>query len=515
MNQAKAPLTLLASLALMLTVAACVNIFQKVKVEEVPRPETELAIRTPLKAHLTNGHVVVFAEGVDYSSVSRNLVGQGIRYDLNLSANSVRSVPLDSVAAMETFDRHVQVLPTLLVTAGATAAGVFATAAAAVAIFGSCPTVYADGHLEAETFSNSVSRLMEVRDVDRLEARPDATGQLRLEFRNEALETHYINHLELLSVTHFDGEVAVPQRDGTALLMSGLSQPFARDRSGRVVTDVLASSDKSVYRSDDKILASPRADDLKDFIDLVVPRPATDSAAVMIRGRSSLLTTVLLYDFMLSQGPPTLDYAGVDLESIGEAMALGALFREHLGIRVSVYEDGDWVTAGRIGTSGPVAWETLGIKIPVPADDSLRVRLEFLADSWRFDHIVIAERVRSPSVSRIPLSAVEGYSAELNATAMERLSGADTEYHLTFPGQSFAAVFDASGNENANFDTTYFLAAQGYYTEWIRRAWFDREPTRFAADANTLARVVGRWRESRSWYEANFFTARIPVETRP
>jgi hypothetical protein len=55
---------------------------------------------------------------------------------------------------------------------------------------------------EAELFSNSIAPLFEARDVDRLQAQPDANGMLRLDVRNEAMETHYINHLQLFEVQH-------------------------------------------------------------------------------------------------------------------------------------------------------------------------------------------------------------------------------------------------------------------------------------------------------------------------
>jgi hypothetical protein len=86
-------------------------------------------------------------------------------------------------------------------------------AALAVAIFGSCPTVYADSGgtalLQAEGFSYSIAPIFESRDVDRLRLVQAADGSVRLEIRNEALETHYLNHLELLEVMHGSAETAL------------------------------------------------------------------------------------------------------------------------------------------------------------------------------------------------------------------------------------------------------------------------------------------------------------------
>ena len=65
------------------------------------------------------------------------------------------------------------------------------------------PHVGEDGEpaLQAELFSNSIAPLFEMRDRDVLpDAALRADGSLRLEIRNEALETHYIDHLAVEAV---------------------------------------------------------------------------------------------------------------------------------------------------------------------------------------------------------------------------------------------------------------------------------------------------------------------------
>ncbi|CAN5837116.1 hypothetical protein BH23GEM6_BH23GEM6_24230 [soil metagenome] len=124
----------------------------------------------------------------------------------------------------------------------ATALGVVGTGAVLKAIFGSCPTFYSGGEaewtLEAEGFSYSIAPLFESRDVDRLSVLPDAAGRLQLEVRNEAMETHHINHLELLEIRHDADETVMPDPRTAPLAVRGLT-PARRavDRAGR---DVLA-----------------------------------------------------------------------------------------------------------------------------------------------------------------------------------------------------------------------------------------------------------------------------------
>ena len=83
-----------------------------------------------------------------------------------------------------------------------------------IAIFGSCPTVYTySGQpctLEAETFSYSIARRFESSDLDRLDAGKVINGKYILKVTNEALETHYIDEMSLLTVDHPPGYEAFP-----------------------------------------------------------------------------------------------------------------------------------------------------------------------------------------------------------------------------------------------------------------------------------------------------------------
>ncbi len=496
-------------------VGGCITIFRHVEVDEITTPTSDLTVATPLKAHLHDGRVVVFEGGAIYLQEGRRLSGAGTIYELDMTSATTTSVSIDSIAAIETFRNEVDALASAIGTVGATAVGTLVTAAATLAIFGSCPTVYADDALQAETFSHSISRLMESRDVDRLELERPHDSKIRLEIRNEALETHYINHLELLHATHESNELALSDEGGTAFLVGELRHPVIKDRIGLDHSESLRYADEVYYRTDDSVLMSSRPDDMVDFLILEVPRPRSDTAAIYVRGRSSLLTSVLLYDFMLNQGPRTLDYLGVDLESIGEAMALGALFREHFGIRVFVESNGHWDQVARLGMSGPVVSEHQVVKIAVPGGDVLRVRLDFLADSWRFDQIMIGERVREVDMMRIPISTVDGYTGMSGEAALSDLSKADTYYHVTLPGQSFGVTFETSDVSRQQLSGTYFLAAQGYYTEWIRRDWFDRPTSHFEPNDTMLFSLLQTWMEKRAWYEKHFFERRVPLAAKP
>src|SRR2546422_3052919 len=198
--------------ALGLVAGACVWVFHGLRVEAIGSNADSLTVHTPVKAHLRDGSTVLYRTGVLLARDT--LRGPGVRYGLTLrDSTAVLVVPLDSVVAMESFRRATNGAPTAIVSTLATGAALLGAAVAAFVIvcsssdcFGNCPTVYADSAgtwaLQAEGFSYTLGPAFETRDVDRLGIRPDRDGRIRLEVRNEALETEYVNHLELLEVRH-------------------------------------------------------------------------------------------------------------------------------------------------------------------------------------------------------------------------------------------------------------------------------------------------------------------------
>ena len=190
--------------AVVALVAACL-IVRRASIEEIERTADSVTVISPVKAHLLDGTTVLYPDGV---TLARNILsGDGTRYDLALrQLGPAPDIPLDSVLGLETYQSGVNGPATigvsLLATVGTIALSVAIYCATDPKCFGSCPTFYSDSAgtavLEAEGFSYSVAPLFESRDVDRLRLRAGPTGAVRLEVRNEAYETHYLNQLELL-----------------------------------------------------------------------------------------------------------------------------------------------------------------------------------------------------------------------------------------------------------------------------------------------------------------------------
>lgn len=488
-----------------------------VSVREVNRAADSVRVRTPVKAHLPDGSTVVFREGVLIAG--GRLIGAGTRYDLTLvNATAVAELPLDSVVGLESFRTVENVPASIALSTLAIAGGTFAAAGLAVAIFGSCPTYYSDSAgspvLEAEGFSYSIAPLFEARDVDRLRARPRSDGTLHLEVRNEALETHFINHLELLDVTHAPVEFVAPDLSGRPAAVAEQAPPrIARDRAGRDVQAVLANADDQVYATAPSVLAGVSADDLEDIIELAFPAPESgDSVGLVLRLRNSLLNTVLFYDVMLGErGARALDWQAEELSRVASALELGSWYTSRMGLAVEIWRDGGWAPIARMKDTGPVAWKDVVVPIPNVAGSELRVRLRFPADNWRIDRATLATRFRRPALRVLPLAGVT-VGATLQADAHASLILPDGRYLRTLPTQAFLAVWSV-GPDAPDSVRTFLLASQGYYSEWIRPGWVvaARDTTSFRPGDGSLLQALRRWREVQDTLERRFFATRLPV----
>jgi hypothetical protein len=500
--------------ALAISAGGCV--FHRVQVQPVI-PRDAVVVTNPVKAHLKDGSTVVYANGVTVSGGT--LRGAGVRYDLALQqSTNVDSIPLDSVVGMESFQTRVDGAKTAIVTTLATVGAVIAGAALAVAIFGSCPTVYSDNGAveEAELFSNSIAPLFEARDVDRLRAQPDSDGILRLELRNEAMETHYLNHLQLFEVQHAADEFVLPDEQGHPVVVRGVRAPAdIIGRSGQDLRETLGAADNTFYRTDRRRIDSATADDLNDWIDLTADVPeGADSTTLVFRLRNSLLSTTLLYDVMLAPaGAGAIDWLGSGLARISTAVELGRWHERRAGLHILVWRDGAYREVARIPDSGPISWHDVAAVIPAQeGEKSLRIRLSFLADHWRIDHVGVASAVRQPAPRAIQLSGVTGLPGRPENTARESMVAPDDRYLQTNPGERFFADFNV-GHASAGQSRTFLLSSQGYYTEWIRGSWIEtasaREP--FTPTDQALLVALRQWAATRESFEARFVKDRVPV----
>lgn len=514
----------LLSVLLTVSVASCI-ISRGVEVSSIdPRAVDSSVVRSPVKVHLMDGTIAVFSSGIVV--VHNQALGSGWRYTPTLrESTQVSRIPLDSVVGMEAFRTHYNAGRTtaysLIATGGLLIGGVAAICASNPKCFGSCPTFYSDSAgtlaLEAEGFSYSISPLLEARDVDRLRVQPDSAGIVRLEVRNEALETHYINQLELLESIHGADELVLPDERARPIAVRHLATPTTiTDRAGRDIRPlVMIPGDGRFFATDSGTLARASAADPDDYIDLAFPRRGgADSIALVLRMRNSLLNTVLFYDLMLAApGARSLDWMTNDLQRIGPTLDLGRWYARNLGVRIYADVDGSWKELAHLSDYGPIAWRDVAAIIPQPAGETIRLRLVFLADQWRVDRLAIGDGVRRPRTRTVALASVTNAEGDTEPRAREDLLRADDHYLQTTPPQRFTIAFDVGRQEPSDSSRTFFIASQGYYTEWVRGSWIagHHDTTTFKPGDAALSHVLSSWARQRDTLEKSFYRTRIPV----
>lgn len=508
----------LVSFLLFLGPSSCVLIYQTGEVEETEKAELRPgSVAVPMKAFLLNGDVVVYADGADISPDA--IFGPGLRYPLNRKSSvSVEVIPLDSVVGIEAFRTQVNSPGTILLTTLGSGAALIGVTALAKAIFGSCPTFYtspeAGATLQAESFSYSIAAELERQDLDRVSLRPDPDGLLRLELRNEALETHYINHLGLVAVEHAPDVQVLPEAMGGVVAVRDPIPPGeARDRDGRSVLREVLATDGLVFTSTETRIAAATSQDSRDFLELTFDRPAAKEAVLALNLRNSLLNTVLYYDLMLSAtGVRALNWWGGNRENIEEGIEMAHWYVDYLGLRVEVHGEEGWEPVARVLGIGPIAWKDLGVRIPVPADGPVRIRLSFLPDDWRIEEVALAAEVQPINTREIPVHGIVPRRGEDAPGALQSLASGDQSYLVTYPGTSAMLEFLPAEPEGDNA-ITYLLASQGYYIEWMRPAWIRTawEGTLFQPGHGAVETLMARWLEKKPTMEEAFFGSRIPV----
>ena len=487
-------------------------------------------VETPFKAYLNDGRIAVFEDGARITADS--VFGAGILYSLDLDdSDAIDALAVDDLIGLESISTEILWGATLVSSYGATSLALVGMAGIAVGacflndrcgsysiLTGSCPTIYSYGEagevLEAEAFSYSIAPLLEGRDVDRLRIGANADGVVELELRNEMLETHYINQLALLEVRHEANQSAYPNEEDRILVVGDvIGATSAIDRDGSDRLGEISTKDGVAFYSSDRRIRSVTSEDFRDYIELAFPRPASDSAALVLRLRNSLLNTVLFYDLMLaSQGGKALDWLATDMATIGPAVELGQWFQETMGLEVSVPGPQGWQRVARLADPGPLAWDEVAIQVPVPEDDKLRVRLSFLADAWRIDFAGIATQAAFAESNTSSFVYVAPIGGGPDPESAAKIAESDEDYLVTYPSAALS-LESAPFGAHVEGERTFFLSSQGYYTEWIRPDWIRsaNPPEEFRPSGETIERLMDRWLEKKDEFQKRFFETRIPV----
>jgi hypothetical protein len=508
--------------AILLSISLSSCTYSSTRVYKLDHPENQSTIEAPTKAHLYNGSMILFSEGFQFKQ--NVLSGSGIYYDLQRKLKKeVKSISADSVAFLEYYQSAQEGGPILgsliapLIFAGA----VGSNDEIKKAIFGSCPTVYSYNgtsySLQAECFSYSICPMAEDKDLDRIDKGTISDNSYVLKVTNEALETHYINEMNLIYAEYPSRFEAFPSDDEDIILF-GQEQEIssAKDKAGRDILPLISNRDRQWFRSDSSTLQQLCNKVTKDWIDLTLQKPRNAQKMFMaIRLRNTLLNTVLFYDVMLgSGGVRSLDL--VEGKSIGllDAWNFNNWYTKYFGLEIQIWDGEEFETIGRIKDTGPIAWHQVGIRLPTLEGKKIKLRLTFLPDNWVIDWVGISfDQSDKLFLKEIPCKQLlKLYRDTLNLDAAI-LRQNDDQYLITYPAESYLLTYEVS-NPKPDINRSYFLKSQGYYIEWIRNEWFNDKKRRnfdiaFELNEKTLIKTAKRWSSKKEEFEHHFFSSKI------
>jgi hypothetical protein len=148
--------------------------------------------------------------------------------------------------------------------------------------------------------------------------------------------------------------------------------------------------------------------------------------------------------------------------------------------------------------------------VPATAGDSVQVRLSFLADEWRIDQLRFAADVRRTAPRMLQPASVTTATGAPHPDARAALTSADERRLSTAPGDRMFVRFDVGRDSTPR---TFLVAAQGYYSEWVRGSWMrgPRQPHAFSPSRTPIDDVLRTWIAKKEFMEAEFFRSRVPV----
>jgi len=479
----------------------------------------EKKVDVPTQIHLVDASYISADKG--FSVVGDTVVTDGalVRVGFEPAPRRQWRVPIDSIAGVAYTDNVVTPGSFIVGTLGVIGitAGVVVLA---VAIFGSCPTVYAVVDtaeiLQAECFSHSIGRQFERSDLDKLNVGGASQGSLSLRIRNEALETHYINSLALGIVEHPLGTQAYSTSDDGIVIVRNIVEPVAaQDSKGRSILPSLQRRDGVSYQTDSALTKAMLIGNEMDCIELAVYNPSRSSnATVLLRVRNTLQATVLFYDIMLrDQGPHALEMIEALNSDPFYSWNLGRWYKEVSGIRISVMQDGDAEFQSKIYDAGPIAWKDVASSFTVDnTTDTLRIQLSMQPDYWAIDWVGFSFDGSEPVSFRFAgCSSIRSSTGQRLLQAEKAVQMADDDYTITNPGDWFDVEFDTTPRQNMM--QTYFLHSQGYYIEWVRGSWLrqDKPMHVFKPSWNKELRdrLATAWLTKKNNFEGEFFQQRV------
>lgn len=453
------------------------------------------------KVHLKNGEVSVL-NNWSLSDNKDSLSGMGTLYDFN--RNQTRegnlSFAIDDIAIIETnqLDRikskDSERVAGLSILTGLNLIVDIVCLVNPKACFGSCPTFYIDGHSQlhsanAEGFSSSIAPALEKMDIDDLGYRT-TSREFFLTMKNEALETHLVNELQVQAVAKGKYQKVFQSPSGQFYRCGPLHPIAAATTGGKDIRPALNALDEAEYFSQTDSF------DLRtqETVILEFEEVSSKKLGVVINFRQTLVTTFLLYSGLSYMGDEAADYFARIETNNGLAKRMGAPFDLLGGIRLYVWNkiSGKWQFFEELHETGPIARNLQIAPIPdrIRTSGKVKIKIEMAKGLWRLDYAglsPIQEEAEPYIASPLAVEVIKG-----NATPVAAVTQDDKDYLVSFPGDEYQFRFEFPELvENQEYEL--FLFSKGYYLEWMRHEWIkDKDPVKLK---KFLLNDAQTWRE--------------------
>lgn len=461
------------------------------------------------KVHFKNGEVSLL-NNWQLSSKQDSIIGEGTLYDFNRNQINVGEmrIALVDIAIIETNQleeiksKDKERVSALTVLTIANVAVGLVCLTNPKACFGSCPTFYIDGQqhfhsANAESFSSSIAPALEKADIDALQYRTSASS-FALSMKNEALETHLLNQIQIQAVPKNKYEQVFQSPSGQYYRCGPLHVCKSAMTEGQDVRPALRARDDLEYFSPtDSFDLSTSETLIVEFDDL-----SQERLGLVLNFRQTLVTTFLLYSGLSYMGDDFAEYFTRMETDKRLARRMATPFDRLGGIKLYVWQERPrrWQLFGEVHETGPIARNLMMVPMPDRQESSgkLKVKIEMAKGLWRLDYVglsAIYENVEPYKIQPVAIEVVKG-----NETTVAPVLENDDHYLSSFPGDEFRFQFELP--ELAD-DQEYelFLYSKGYYLEWMRQVWLeDKDPEKLRKLLMNDAQV---WRELSLEYKQN------------
>lgn len=508
------------------TFLSCTNLSTRKNYKEhnkLLHDEYYLGQRAFLKAHLSNGDIVVYDNKWNIDTIKKTLTGNGKLYDFNRNVLSTGEFTIyyKDVAIFETntkLNRYAyrEIIPlTILTTANLALSSLCLTNPKAC--FGSCPTFYINENdnfhfSNAEGFSNAIAPSLEYADVDALNNDFKPIKSFSIVMKNEALETHCLNEIKLLAYPRKVNQRVYHTRYNEYYLCGNTYLLNRAINKNLDETKFLKYQDKQERYS----YADTKKLNAKEEIILEFEGVAKESELGLIMNfRQTLMTTYFIYSAMGYMGNQVSDVFTKIEEEKNLRNKIDVGIKKELGeIDVYIWNDtkSKWQFTSSLYETGPIAINQQLIPLKSTSNNGkVIVKIVVNKGLWRIDYAALTNIISKVEPIEVHPNKIYNKN-QIDQNALSNLRN-DKSYMISLPGDEYKINFELPAED----DYELFLFTKGYYLEWMRENWLKDKNlwklrTMFENPKKYLRSELKNYKEYEKTMETEFWNSKIDTK---